>query len=194
MPKAKLFLYKAASANVVAILRRDTSDRDNWELIKWDLDTDRFTEGQWLLKKHMNGASSCAISPDGQLFGYHYEVYNRYVKGKRVLESVGVISKLPNFTALYINKAWGFNWFSVMFDQDGSVIGYKEQWEKKGNIDLHFVTGDIRRVASGYIETNENEWIDPKGRKITTKEGKLYADDQLLYDTTDHMFVEREAI
>ena len=40
MPEPKIFLYKAAAANTVGILRRGTR-RDEWELIQWDVDTTR---------------------------------------------------------------------------------------------------------------------------------------------------------
>ena len=134
----------------------------------------------------MNGRY-CSLSPDGQYFGYHYEVYTT-----NIYDSIGVISKVPNFTALYIQPNFGGMWNAVCFEEDGSVIDRNSKWEKKSDIDLRFVTGDIRKAPSGFIETNL--WVDPKGRMIRFEGAKIFADDQLLYDTTDHVFVERKPI
>ena len=47
------------------------------------------------------------------------------------------------------------------------------------------IRGSVKCIDSGYVKQS---FTDPKGRVITTKEGKLFADGELLYDTTDHVF------
>ena len=178
---AKLFLYKAAKANVVAILRRESSSKENWELIRWDLDTDTFTEGQWLMKKQMNGKYA-AISPCGRFFAYHYNIYH---KGDWACH--GVVSSLPNFTALYYNEKHMGNWEMVRFTEDSEIRG--PPMVKKGNMELAQVSSTKEKAPSGYINMDtEPFWTDPKGRIITTENGKLLADGVVLYDTTDHVF------
>ncbi len=183
----KLFLYKAANTNIVAILRRGP-DRETWELIRWDLDTDTFTEGQWLLKKHMNGKYA-AISPCGRFFAYHYDVYG-YVEGEQNHACHGVISALPNFTALYFNNDHFGNWEDIRFTQKGEING--PPMVKKGDVELSFVHHSTPIISSGLIK--EAAWTDAKGRVITTEQGKLLADGVVLYDTTDHVFAPREAL
>ena len=181
----KLFLYKAAKANIVAILRRG-ENRETWELIRWDLDTDTFTEGQWLLKKHMNGRYA-AISPCGRYFGYHYDVYG-YVKGVQEWTCHGVVSALPNFTALYFNGNHRGNWEMVSFTEDSEITG--PPMLKKGDVEIPQVGYTKESAPSGYTPEG---WTDPKGRLITTEAGKLLADGVLLYDTTNHVFVPKAA-
>ncbi len=180
----KLFLYKAAQANVVVILRRGPG-RETWEMIRWDLDTDTFTEGQWLLKKQMNGKYA-AISPCGRFFAYHYDVYG-YVKGGQFWTCHGVVSQVPNFTALYFNGSHTGNWDSIGFTEAGEICA--PPMEKKGGVEIPFASLKGREIPSGYIE--DSSWTDPLGRRIRTEGGKLFADDILLYDTTDHQFVPR---
>ncbi len=180
---AKLFLYKAAQANVVAILRRGP-DRETWELIRWDLDTDTFTEGQWLLKKQMNGKYA-AISPCGRYFAYHYNIYT-----KESSACHGVISALPNFTALYFNEDHFGNWESIRFTEKGEING--PPMVKKGNVELSFVDHKKPIISSGFIA--EAAWTDLKGRVITTVDGKLFADGVLHYDTTEHAFIARSPV
>lgn len=180
----KLFLYKAAKANTVVILRRGET-KETWEMIRWNLDTDTFTEGQWLIKKQMNGAYA-SISPCGRYFGYFYQVYG-YVKGVQKYESCGVVSQVPNFTALYFNGNHGGCWESVRFTEKGEVVS--SPMEKKGDVELPIAPHTATLASSGYID--KPSWTDPKGRIITTEGAKLLADGIVIYDTTDHKFVAR---
>lgn len=186
MPTPKLYLYKARDAPIVAILRRGLQ-RDEWELIKWDLDTDTFTEGQWLTHKQMNG-KYCAISPNGNYFSY---IYNEYTKN--VYSTSGVISKLPNFTAIYYTDRFPGYWDTVGFNTDNSVWVSPEQgWQLK-TTDVDIQTGPEKNyVDSGYISSEV--WIDPRGRSITTEKGKLVANGHCIYDTTNHMFIPKGPI
>ena len=89
----KLYMYVARDAPICAILRRGNRKKE-WEWIKWNLATDTFTEGQWLMGKVILPAL-CGIHPDGTQVGYvYYDIrYRDY--NKEYL----VYSTLPNMTA-----------------------------------------------------------------------------------------------
>lgn len=181
MPTPKLYLYRARDVPIVAILRRGLQ-RDDWELIKWDLDTDTFIEGQWLTHKQMNG-KFCAISPNGKYFAYHY---NEYIQN--MYSGAAAISHLPNFTAIYYTDTFPGYWDSVGFNTDNSVCVAAEKGWKLKTEDFELKTSLTQNfVPSGYIASEV--WIDSKGRSITTEKGKVYANGKLLYDTTTHMFL-----
>lgn len=180
MPTPKLYLYKARDANTVAILRRGFQ-RDEWELIKWDVDTDTFTEGQWLTHKHMNGKYA-AISPNGKYFAY---IYNEYTKN--IYSTKAVISHLPNFTAIYYTDKFPGHWDTVGFNADNSVYLQDYGWEPKTS-DEELKTSSVREfVPSGFIASEV--WIDSRGRSITTDRGMLLANGSCIYNTTTHMFI-----
>lgn len=220
----KLFLYKAKDANIVAILRRGGKKRREWQLIKWDIDTDNFQMGQWLNKMVFPMYSS--ISPDGKYFSYVYD-YDQ-----------SVFSKLPNFTAEYYSRSSSLMWYDFNFSVDGRGIEKREGQYNKRNKDTELELVDYKEVnkedyiPSGYIGArnprNHKDWIkgdvvfrnvngenvldeslgkdsvrdhkfdeyyekyatfvDSKGRTITIKEGVLYADGEVLLDTTNHKF------
>lgn len=212
----KLFLYKAKDANIVAILRRGKY-RKEWQLIKWDIDSDTFQMGQWL-KNKMVFPSYCSISPNGNYFFYHYWEGGHYSED-------AVFSKLPNFTAEYYGK-WNTYYYPCSFTRDGKGVHcLEEQFAQRRSTDLDLV---IRKnvnpddiVSSGYIgyrnsntflnangimELDEtlprfcgdykfNEYyekhatfVDTRQRVITIKEGIIYANGEILLDTTNHKF------
>ncbi len=186
MPTPKLYLYKARDAPIVAILRRGLQ-RDEWELIKWDLETDTFTEGQWLTHKQMNG-KYCAISPNGEYFAY---IYNEYTK--KVYSTKGVISKLPNFTAIYYTDRFPGYWDTVGFNTDNSVCVADEHYWQRKTQDSELKTSSCKEyVQSGYIDSEV--WIDPKGRSITTEKGMLLVNNVCIYNTMKHMFIPKGAM
>ncbi len=162
MPNPKLFLFKARAAPVVAILRRDAY-KHNWELIRWNLETDVFTCGQWLTKAVMNG-KYCAISPNGKYFAYSYSSIRKDAHWK----SYAVVSELPYFSASLIRH--------------GSTIGFRNDGflKKRACDDLE----DWKDEASGYVDT----FVDGRGRVITTEMGVVKANGEVIYDTTDHVF------
>lgn len=176
----KIFMYKAADAPIVAILLRGVK-RTHWKLIRWDLDTDTFIEGQWLMNKSMNGAYA-SISPSGEYFSYSYSIYPKTVGSE--YECHCAVSKLPNFTALYFNKNHYLG-YRLGFTADNKIVYISDYtMEKKGAIDIPIVTGDS--VASGYIDTPV--WKDSNGRIIHTDGAKLYVNNNILYDATEHIF------
>jgi hypothetical protein len=186
MPIPKLYLYKARDVPIVAILRRGLQ-RDEWELIKWDLETDTFTEGQWITHKQMNGRY-CAISPNGNYFAY---IYNEYTKS--IYSARGVISRIPNFTAIYYTDRFPGYWDKVGFNTDNSVcVSPEKGWQLK-TPDSEIQTSSVKDyVPSGYISSEV--WIDPRGRSITTEKGVVIANGVPIYDTTHHMFVPKAVI
>jgi hypothetical protein len=186
----KLYIYMASKANVAVILRR-SGNKNEWEMIRWDLDTDTFTEGQWLMKKVVN-AKTASISPCGRYFAYAYDVYG-FIKGeKQKHESHAVVSQVPNFTALYHTGNFGGGWGTLKFSRTGEVYCcsfVNKGMEKVGDVDLPF-TLDEPDTKGGPVDV----LMDPKGRVITTNGGQLFADDVLLYDTTAHQFTPRSPV
>jgi hypothetical protein len=182
----KLYLYLAAKANTAVLLRR-SGKKDQWQMIHWNLDTDTFTEGQWLLKKVIN-PKTASLSPCGRYFAYTYQVYG-FIKGEQHHESHAVVSQVPNFTALYHNGNFGGGYGLLKFSPTGEVycssfIG--EGMEKRGGVTLSFTT-TVPEGSTGPVDM----LVDRKGRVITMAEGKVFANDILLYDTTNHVFVAR---
>jgi hypothetical protein len=181
----KLHFYKASRANIAVILRQGKS-RKEWELILWDLDTDTFQKGQWLLNKQLDAKTAC-ISPNGKYFAYGYDVY-----GQEGWQSCGVASKLPNFTAEYFcGYTGGRIWYSPHFDKEGRLVNSPEYSKKNTETVLDTVTWeelgkDRANIAdSGY---KQQYFVDGKGRTITAEEGKVFVDGEMVYDTTDHVF------
>jgi len=220
----KLFMYKAKNADIVAILRRGDK-RKTWQLIRWDITSDTFQEGQWLMNKMIHPRYS-AISPDGKYFFYHYWENGQY-------SDDAVFSKIPNFTAEYYGT-WNTYYQDCSFTNDGKgVYSLEKQFVKRNNnTELELVlrnnvdkddivlTGYVGTrdyyskflTADGNMELDETlpkfsgdykfdeyyekhaSFIDMKGRNITVKEGILYADGEILLDTTNNAFKPVEPI
>lgn len=177
----KLFLYKARDAPVAVILRRGEKRRI-WEMIRWDLETDTFTRGQWLTRADQMNGRYGAISPDGRHFAYHYSEH------KSPFTSHAIISEVPYFTALlYTSDHAGF-WDSIGFSASGQPMHTRNTPLKKRNPTSLKQTLWQHNVPSGYME--HGTFTDPRGRTITTEKGQLFADGELLYDCTEHTFCE----
>ena len=180
----KLHFYKASEANKAVILRQGNK-RKEWELILWDLDTDTFTQGQWLMNKMLD-AKRASISPNGLYFVYGYDTY-----GDEGWQSVGVASKLPNFTAEYFSSDTGGRiWYDPHFDKTGKLVQFYYV-KRNEETSLETITWDeLGRDKSKFADSGYKgqSFTDPKGRQIKAVEGKLFADEELLYDTTDHVF------
>lgn len=189
----KIFMYKARDADVVAILRRGPR-RQDWHLMKWtfdlesaDLSTLRVSRGQWLMGKWMNPTHLC-ISPDGKFFGYNYSIY-----GKGGYECYGVVSRLPEFTAVAVGDDWPGAWDLVRFNADGSLSErmYDHQsWRLKGVAeDLKIEPRAGKLAPTGFIHPSDS-WVDPLGRRITVDGYQILADGVCILDTTDYVFEE----
>lgn len=57
---------------------------------------------------------------------------------------------------------------------------------KVGSVDVEFTKEG--GIHTGYMGQN---WTDTKGRRISTDDGKLVVDGEVLYDTTEHVFSPR---
>jgi hypothetical protein len=187
---AKLFLHKARDAPIAVLLRR-TNKKKDWEMIRWDMETDTFTQGQWLMGKTMNGRY-CQLSADGKYFAYNYDLYGESKQNPSGNWAChGVVSLVPNFTALYFCPNHMGNWEKIHFSEAGDVV-FKDM-EKKSEDAPPLIpwTKDMPLVPDSYVDVNSQEWRDPRGRVITTDGGKLLADGIVIYDCTDHVFEAR---
>lgn len=99
-PQVSLYVIQAREAPVAVVFRRGPSKRV--QLIRWDLETDTFEEGQWL--KGRIYERRCDLSPDGNLLVYFAANY------KKPLYSWTAVSKPPFLTALALwpkGDGWG---------------------------------------------------------------------------------------
>ena len=185
---ARLYIYVAPSApSKSVILRRTDGKKMEWEMIRWDIDTDTFTAGQWLRKKCIF-ANSAAISPDGLHFAYQYfSVINGW-------DCHAVVSRVPNFTAVYHAKS-AAKWDGLTFSEDGAVIWHSvssEPMEPRGDgARPPLAPSSTQSAPTGYQIA---DFTDSRGRHITTKDGVLFADSIAIYDTTGHTFEARAVI
>ena len=186
----KLFLFKASNANVVLIVRRGDK-RNQWELIRWDLDTDHLIPGQWLLNKQL-WVDGCAISPCGK---YFYWVYNTYQNSADMTHAG--ISLIPNFTALmYGNKGIG-RYNPARFDaKTFKPINAHGLEPRTGNIQC-VEPANVSKVSNKYGELQpdclpnglmKNSWIDFKQRHITTIDHKIFINGVEFVDFTSNTF------
>ncbi len=183
MPSPKLFLYKARDAPVVAILRRGTV-KSEWELIRWNTETDEFTAGQWLTKVQMNGAYA-AISPDGRYFAYHY----RSLREEEGNACYAVVSEIPYFSASLITDNHAGVWDGIAFTESGAVMHTQARkgftMKRACSLPISPVY-DTTQMYKGACEGGS--FTDVRGRVATVVGGAIYVDGSLLYDTADHMF------
>lgn len=185
---ARLFIYVApAQASKAVILRRTDGGKMEWEMIRWDIATDTFTAGQWLRKKCIY-TNSAAISPDGEHFAYQYF---SVIAG---WDSHAVVSRIPNFTAVYHAENCG-KWDGIGFSEDGAVVWgsiASKPMEPRGDGERPpLAPAKTPCAATGY---QPEAFTDSRGRTITTADGILYADGAAIYDTTSHIFEARAAI
>ncbi|WP_333982960.1 hypothetical protein [Ectopseudomonas khazarica] len=105
-PKCSLSLKIARNAPIAVLLRRGPT---GWvQMIRWDLRTDSFTEGQWF--KGRIYAELSELSPDGELLLYSARKGNAWTLARTdgVGETWTAISRPPYFTALGLwpNGCW----------------------------------------------------------------------------------------
>jgi hypothetical protein len=160
------------------------SVKTDWELIRWNTETDEFTEGQWLTKAVMNGAY-CSISPDGLYFAYHYSSLREENRWK----SYAVVSEIPYFTASLITKNHAGMWDAIAFRNDGLLMHTRAKdgfiMKRECPIVISSVY-DSSLIYNGFC--NEGGFTDVRGRIVSIVGGAIYADGVLLYDTVDHVF------
>lgn len=108
---ARLYVLIARAAPVAAVLRRGPGTQT--ALLKWDLETDELTLGQWVQSRVYE--RRCDLSPDGKYFMYFA------ARHKGPLNSWTAVSILPWFRACVLwqkNDAWGGGGF---FGEDGNI-------------------------------------------------------------------------
>lgn len=182
MNSPKLFLFKAANANTVVILRLSATLVE-WKMFVWNLDTDELTPGPTHYSTTMRPEHS-RISPDGKYFIY---AFNKiiYAPPKILRTKEAVLCQLPSFEPLYVDHDVRGDWSKIKFDKDGCIMYalhslIPQQLEKVGSVDLEFSKEQHGEVApSGLIE--EEIWVDPKGRKVRTMDEKLFIDDSVMF-------------
>lgn len=186
----KLFLFKAQNANIVLIVRRGNK-RKQWQLIKWDLETDQFTFGQWLLNKLL-WVEGCSISPCGKYFYWIYETYY-----PNFVTHAG-ISLIPNFTAImYGNRGIGRH-YNCRYDSiTNCPINNSHGLEPRtGNLEMvnptwikvpynNYSYEQINTLPNGLMK---DIWEDYKKRRITTEGYKIIVDDVVFADFTENVF------
>lgn len=111
-PSTRLHGFVAHEARVAVLLRRGPSKRVR--MIRWDLATDTFERGQWLVGRVYE--DRCDISPNGRLFVYF--------AGKQgtALGTFTAVSRPPFFTALALwpdGSTWGGGGF---FETNASLV------------------------------------------------------------------------
>lgn len=182
MNSPKLFLFKAAIANTVVILRLSAS-RMEWKMFVWNLDTDELTEGDKRININIRPEHS-RISPDGKYFVYTFN-QTIYAPPNIHRTKQGVLCQVPSFEPLYIDRDIRGDWSKIKFDTHGCIMYslhslIPQVIEKVGSVDLEFSKEQHGEVApSGLIE--DEIWIDPRGRKVRTIDEKLFIDDSVKF-------------
>jgi len=175
----KLFIFVARDAPIAVIIRKERkSKREHYEMVKWNMETNEFTEGQWLMNKQLfiNG---CSISPNGKLFGW---IYNKYwEKGN---DTFAGISSIPNFTAdLFATRTCG-RWFNVNFDSHSAPLADDFAFVQRSSVIIP-ISNETHRVPSG-LQEPEFVW---NGKTVKVDGYKLCVDGEVIYDTTNHVFM-----
>jgi len=200
-----LFVFVSSQAPIAVLLRKEKVpvNKENWQMIKWNLETHQFTEGQWLLKKKLD-LSACSISPDGTKFGWMYHQYHLNWK------THAGVSPVPYFTAiLYSDKAINGS-DKMRFDDHGSILDYGGFHFEQTNVKPKDETRTrfkacpcpVRKIKCKSPSTLQNVkgCVQPARFTIQTKcrnmqkeavevRGHcLFVNGQLLYDATHNVF------
>lgn len=167
-----LSVYCAQKKDIALVVRKASIDNClYWEFIRWDMENDLFTPGQWLVNKQL-WLKGSAISPNGELFFY---IYNTYQNPNQRNRSHVILSNLPNASAKEYRAYDDIGrFYPCSFTTDNQPI-----WPKDDGIPSE----------RGLMLSNE--WTDPRGRRISVRESSIFANDELLYDTADHHFTDR---
>lgn len=119
-PPARLFFVVAMEARTAVVFRRGPSGQV--QMLRWDLEKDELTAGQWLKGSVESSASN--VSPDGQLV-----VYSATKGGK----GFTAVSRPPYFTALAF---WPHKWpptnGGFFLDNRRLVLGARSQDPQPG--------------------------------------------------------------
>lgn len=213
----KLFLYKAKNSNIVAILRRG-KQRKEWQLIRWDIEMDNFQEGQWLMNKmihpryssispdgkyffyhywnHGQYSKDAVFSKIPNFTAEYYGTWNTYYQDCTFTnDNNGVVSLEDQFikrkadTELELVLRKDINKDIILPTGYVGLRNHDKFLDAQGNtiVDNTLVGKCIDYKFDEYYEQYAT-FTDMKGRVITVKEGVLYADSNVLLDTTNNTF------
>lgn len=182
----RLFVIFARAAPVAAILRRGPTDW--YQVIRWDTERDVFDEGAWFHGRVYE--ERCDLSPDGELLLY-------FCHGGRMREgytdSWTAVSRLP---WLYALALWPWR---TTYGGGGRFVGDRELSLRIGGaIDTHpdhradgLVVHTLARGESLDVHRSSGEpdsdWsgVDPRGRRVFTRGGKVFREGRELIDLGD---------
>lgn len=182
-PHQKLFIFMAENAPIAVVIRKEIVrmgkkvKKEYYQLIKWDMKTNEFTEGQWLMNKQLfiNG---CSISPNGQLFGW---VYNQYWLASATYAGV---SRIPYFTAELFSDTICGRWNSVQFDKDSHPIAGSFDFEQRSNLPI---TLSKNRPRPSGIQ--EQTFASKTGKSLyVVDQYKILCDGVEIYDASKNVF------
>jgi hypothetical protein len=186
MPSQKLFIFKASHANISVIIRKNSGKKENYQMIRWDMSNNTFVEGQWLLNKQLF-IQGCAISPDGQHFGW---IYNQYGRDNHTHAGISVI---PYFTAVLYSPAFLGRWYVMQFNRDSQPIDKNKCGFITRRETQLIVSTNTLPVPSGLQPPMFIHKIDERVYRIEVDQYKVLVDGQVVYDAADNQFVNIEA-
>ena len=184
MTKLSIFV---SETNIALIVLKKGTKHPSYQLIRWDMHSNTFTEGQWLCNKQL-ALSCCALSPDGKLFGW---LYNQYWKKQD--DTHAGISLVPNFTALLYSNQFAGRWDTVNFDTDSNPLHLdKHQFVSRTNNDLR--QGDPAHAAhSGLIiKSDDDSFTNCFGDLVSVDDYKLLVNGLVVYDASNNAFAPKE--
>lgn len=189
MTEPSLHIWKALNANIAVIICK--YPHDNYQMVRWTWENgiDKIERGQWLVNRKKIKFNRCSISPNGIYFTYFMfdfsKGYNTYT----------VISKVPYFTALYIQEEEGTWTGGAHFQNDNNVI-MKPYVLMKNNLPPNMKiidpcspgakSGGGGREERIITPTNNSVVID--NRNIHVSNGKLFANDVMIADFCNDTF------
>jgi hypothetical protein len=189
----KLSIFTSNTNIAAVVVKKGTSKKPMYQLIKWDMSTNVFTEGQWLCSKHL-AIHCCALSPNGKYFGW---VYNRYLSGGAFKTYAGV-SLLPNFTAIMYSESFCGTWDSVEFDIDSNPLNIHAGWEFKlsesESESETLILGDSTKKANSGLKSDYVRFRDIFGNLVAVQDYKILVNDCVVYDATHNGFRAREPL
>jgi len=173
----KLYIYFGKSPyHVALVLRRQGRE---WQMIRWDTDTDEFTEGQWLKHARINIADS-RMSETGELFRCcaKYHSWTAY----------RTISKIPYFTAVDVAESRGYGVY-----ERTKISSEWKQGDEKG---IKWTKADMHEGGAGL---NWNGTVPSlpcpvqllhhrNGNNYAIQSGQLQKNGILLKDFTSNCF------
>lgn len=198
-PVQRLFVFEAEHSNHALIIRKERHHRrETYQMIHWNMETNHFIEGQWILNKQLY-LGGCSISPNGRWFGW---IYNQY--GGNYDTHAGV-SAIPYFTAhWYSNKVYG-RYHRVRFDRQSRVYTglYTDspdmniEWQLRS---MPSVVHDIPELSpSRGVFTRDlcesglqaREYVSRfRDNRVSIRGYQLWVNDELVYDAELNRFRE----